>query len=122
MEEEDKVVEEEDDSVKADTTKSNPENTTTTTGKTFQTRNTECLAEGGAIMPDQIDKTIPPSVGIMENSATTRQSVKRRKVSRLPQAGNSQKTRWISTLLGRLNNRYMNQYAIRIVKGSMGLV
>ena len=75
MEEEDKVVEEEDDSVKADTTKSNPENTTTTTGKTFQTRNTECLAEGGAIMPDQIDKTIPPSVGIMENSATTRQNV-----------------------------------------------
>ena len=51
VEEEDKVVEEEVDSVKADTTKSNPENTTTTTGKTFQTREAELLAKGGAIMP-----------------------------------------------------------------------
>ena len=72
VEEEDKVVEEEVDSVKADTTKSNPENTTTTTGKALQTRKAEHLVEGEAIMPNQADKTILSSAGIVANSDTTR--------------------------------------------------
>ena len=54
-EEGDKVVEEEANSTKADTTKNNPINTTST--KTSQTREEECLEEGGEIMPDQADKT-----------------------------------------------------------------
>ena len=59
-------------SVKADTTKSNPENTTTTTGKALQTRKAEHLVEGEAIMPNQADKTILSSAGIVANSDTTR--------------------------------------------------
>ena len=72
---------------KAETTKDNPMSTTSTTGKTSQTHE-ECLAEGEATMPDQADKTTPPSADIVANSATMRQSVGRRKVSRLSQADN----------------------------------
>ena len=85
-EEGDKVVEEEANSTKADTTKNNPINTTST--KTSQTREEECLEEGGEIMPDQADKTTPSSLDTGANLATRRQNVGRRKVSRLSQADN----------------------------------
>ena len=58
------------------------------TSKTSQTRK-ECLAEGGAAMPNQADKIIPSSVDIVENLATRRQSAGRRRVSQLSQADNS---------------------------------
>ena len=92
MEEEDKVVEEEADLAKADTTKSNPENTTSITDKTSRTREVEHPEEGGAIKPDLVDKTISLSVDTVVNSATMRQSVGKRRVSRPPQADNSQTT------------------------------
>ena len=86
MEEEGKVVEEEVDSANADITKINLTNTASTTGKTLQTCKAERLGEGGAIMPDQVDKTTPPSVDTVANSAITRESVEKRRVSRLSQA------------------------------------
>ena len=82
MEEGDKVVEEKADSVKAVTTKNNPANRTSTTSKMLQTREVELLEEGGAIMLDPADKTTPFNADIVANSAITRQSVGRRRVSR----------------------------------------
>ena len=89
MEEEDKVAEEEADSAKADTTKSKPENTTSITNKTRRTHEVECLEEGEAIMPDPIDKTIPFSADILENSTTSRKTSKRRSESQLQPIDNS---------------------------------
>ena len=72
MEEGDKVVEEKADSVKAVTTKNNSANRTSTTSKMLQTREVELLEEGGAIMLDPADKTIPSSADTVANSATMR--------------------------------------------------
>ena len=90
MEEEGKVVEEEVDSANADITKINLTNTASTTGKTLQTCKAERLGEGGAIMPDQVDKTTPPSVDIVACLTTTRQSIARRRASQPSQDDNSQ--------------------------------
>ena len=73
---------------KAETTKDNPMSTTSTTGKTSQTHE-ECLAEGEATMPDQADKTTPPSADTVASLATMRQSVTKRRASRPPQVDNS---------------------------------
>ena len=73
---------------KAETTKGSPTNTTSSTDKMSQTHEEEHLEEGGAITLDQTDKTTPSSADTVANSATMRQSVKRRRVSWPPQADN----------------------------------
>ena len=92
MEEEDKVGEEEADLAKADITKNKPENTISTINKMCQTCDAERLEEGGAIMPAPADKTIPPHADTVANSASMRQSVTKRRVSRPPQVDNSPDT------------------------------
>ena len=85
-------MEEKDDSTKADITKNNLENIASTIDKTFQMRKAECLAKGEAIMPNQADKNLPSSANTVVNSASTRQSVARRRVSRPLEADNSPTT------------------------------
>ena len=92
IEEGDKVMKEEAGSAKADTTKKIPMNKISTTDKMLQTREVERLEEGGGIMSDQADKTSLSSVGIEENSATMRQNVAKRRLSRPSQADNSSTT------------------------------
>ena len=71
-------------------TKGNSMNTTFI-GMTSQTHE-ERLPEGGAIRLDETDKTTLSSADIVANSATTRQSVGKRKVRQHSQADNSQIT------------------------------
>ena len=92
MGEGDKVVEKEGHSAKADTNKKNPASITSTTGKTSQTHEEECLADGGAIMRDRVVKTTPLRAVAVANSTTMRQSVRRRRVSRPSQVDNSPAT------------------------------
>ena len=64
-----------------------PKNANPTTIKMPETHK-KSLAEGGAIMSDQADKTTSSNANVVANLATIRQSVGRRKVSRLSQADN----------------------------------
>ena len=79
MEEEGVAMEEGANQAKAKTIKGNPMNTTSITGKTSQTCEEEHLAEGGAIMSNQVDKTTSSRADIMANSTTMRQTFRRKK-------------------------------------------
>ena len=83
---------------KEGTIKGNPGNKiSTTTNKTQGTYEAERQVEGGAVMPDQADKTTPSSLDTGANLATRRQNVGRRKVSRLSQSENLPTTPQIPT-------------------------
>ena len=89
MEEEDKVVEGEAYLAKADTTKGNPISITSTTIKMPRTRGEEHLVEQEKSCQTKLTKKLHPMQILWQNSATTRQSVERRKVNQPSQADNS---------------------------------
>ena len=62
-----KIVEEKAILTKAITTRNNPRDKIPTTGKTLQTRGVECLDEGGAIMLDRANKTVPSNADNVAN-------------------------------------------------------
>ena len=82
---------------KVGTIKGNLVNKISTIDKTQGTREAERQVEGGAVMPDQADKTTPSSLDTGANLATRRQNVGRRKVSRLSQSENLPTTPQIPT-------------------------
>ena len=81
-------MEEEADLAKADTTKNNLVTKILTTGKTLQTHEVELLEEVGAIMLGQANKRTLSTIDIVENLATTRQSITKRRVSQPSQTDN----------------------------------